>query len=193
LGCNCGAYRSWVEGKGCVPDASCRDGNPCDVAGGRFDDGSGFPSEDGCNQCFCIDGDVVCTDAACPECWRAWRDEDGACRSPNDGEYPEHCCADSVVCEQTGGRWDETSCGDYQCGQFPVCDAIVPGCDCGEAANFVSGSGCIQDRECRDSSSCTTDDGAEYGEGDVWPRGDGCNHCTCYEGGVYCTENACAP
>lgn len=55
---------------------------------------------------------------------------------------------EDVLCEQTGGLWDPLSCGHYLCGDAPDCRAIVPGCDCGPDASFVSGEGCVPDASC---------------------------------------------
>ena len=55
---------------------------------------------------------------------------------------------EQVLCEATGGSWDPISCGHYNCGQFPACDAIIPGCDCGPTSNFVPGIGCAPDPVC---------------------------------------------
>lgn len=56
--------------------------------------------------------------------------------------------SEETLCVSTGGVWDPGSCGHYFCGQFPDCDAIVPGCDCGSARNFEDGTGCIDDPAC---------------------------------------------
>jgi len=56
--------------------------------------------------------------------------------------------SDQALCETTGGIWDPNSCGHPQCGDFPSCLAIIPGCDCGPFANFVEGQGCIEDESC---------------------------------------------
>jgi hypothetical protein len=52
------------------------------------------------------------------------------------------------LCESTGGRFDPQSCGDYVCGVRPLCQAIIPGCDCGPFATFVEGAGCVSDASC---------------------------------------------
>jgi hypothetical protein len=59
-------------------------------------------------------------------------------------------CAPSeqLLCEATGGIWDPLSCGHYHCGQFPPCDAIIPGCNCGPSSNFAPGIGCFPDPTC---------------------------------------------
>ena len=61
------------------------------------------------------------------------------------------------LCEDTGGTWVETSCGDYFCGQPPLCYALIPGCDCGEGMNFGE-DGCFKDPEaCEGISVCSSD------------------------------------
>ena len=52
------------------------------------------------------------------------------------------------LCVLTGGVWDPLSCGHYPCGQFPPCDAIIPGCNCGLGNNFQPGIGCVADPTC---------------------------------------------
>jgi hypothetical protein len=63
-----------------------------------------------------------------------------------DGEVDEGCANDDAqaVCEGTDGRWDELSCGHYQCGEAPSCEAIIPGCDCGPGGIFMDGQGCVE-------------------------------------------------
>lgn len=55
---------------------------------------------------------------------------------------------EEALCQNSGGTWDPLSCGDYTCGAFPECDAIIPGCDCGPGRNFVPGIGCEDDPAC---------------------------------------------
>jgi hypothetical protein len=61
-----------------------------------------------------------------------------------------------VLCELTGGVWDPNSCGHYDCGQLPACDAIIPGCDCGPDMNFVEDTGCFPDETCAPAGGLTT-------------------------------------
>lgn len=83
--------------------------------------------------------------------------------------------AEQEGCEASGGTWDETACGHYQCGVPNGCAAVIPGCDCGPAANFgpsmdfPSGFGCVAEDcendalfDCGDDLSCSL--GAEYCE-----------------------------
>ncbi len=58
------------------------------------------------------------------------------------------CTEEACLCEDTGGRWDEGSCGHYSCGRPPLCDALIPGCDCGMDATFAEGAGCVADPGC---------------------------------------------
>lgn len=46
-------------------------------------------------------------------------------------------------CRDTGGVWDPLSCGHYDCGLRPLCQAVIPGCDCGHGSVFLDGLGCI--------------------------------------------------
>lgn len=83
---------------------------------------------------------------------------------------PERLCRDS------GGRWDVTACGHYSCGAPNECAAVIPGCDCGEDANFVEGVGCVDDPACSplsDEELCELSDGA-------WDEGS-CGHYVCGE------------
>jgi len=74
------------------------------------------------------------------------------------------CEDDPCLCESTGGTWDETSCGDYVCGMPPLCDAIIPGCDCGAGETFVDGTGCAPDASC----TCDTDECLCESTGGTW-------------------------
>jgi len=88
--------------------------------------GETFPAGDGCNACTCLSaGRVACTKKACPECF-----------------------GERALCTRTGGRWDTRSCGHYRCGNPPLCEAIIPGCDCGPGRSFVEGAGCMDDARC---------------------------------------------
>lgn len=66
------------------------------------------------------------------------------------------------LCIDTGGSWDETSCGDYWCGIPPQCDAIIPGCNCGEGKIFDAELGCIESEEC--IGVCFTYEECDWGQ-----------------------------
>lgn len=57
---------------------------------------------------------------------------------------------DEAMCVDSGGTWDEGSCGHYDCGQMPDCRALIPGCDCGPERNFEPGFGCVEALGCDD-------------------------------------------
>lgn len=75
------------------------------------------------------------------------------------------------LCEASGGTWDDTACGHYVCGEPNLCEALIPGCDCGPSMNFREGEGCQADEACEakpatfacgEESVCSVD--AEYCE-----------------------------
>ena len=135
-----------------------------------------LPGCDADDECGALGDEARCVDGACAVvedepseelCGdRIDNDRDGevdeGCDAPpievcgdgldndRDGLVDEDCANDDdqALCEGTDGRWDERSCGHYQCGNPPSCEAIIPGCDCGGLANFVEGAGCVQDRAC---------------------------------------------
>ena len=43
------------------------------------------------------------------------------------------------------------------------------------------------------TATCTDDDGAIYALGESWTCTDGCNTCTCGEGGIESTDMDCNP
>jgi hypothetical protein len=55
---------------------------------------------------------------------------------------------DLLICEGSGGEWDPYGCGHVWCGMELVCDAIVPGCNCGPGRIFEEGVGCVHSEEC---------------------------------------------
>jgi hypothetical protein len=102
-------------------------------------------SAPGCHDLECANDedcpfDWACVGSSlCPEdvvC--VWEGEPGLCQPTREAH----------LCFHSGGEWDESSCGHYTCGEFPECDAVIPGCDCGPAANFVEGEGCVEDSAC---------------------------------------------
>lgn len=72
----------------------------CTYEGVSYAPGESFPASDGCNTCSCsAGGAIACTEMACIDpCWGAWLDQNGICRTPADGVYPEHCCSNAGAC-----------------------------------------------------------------------------------------------
>jgi hypothetical protein len=88
----------------CLDDADCAAGEAC---GPKM-----------CLMWCAVDDPFCCGPSTCepatppppppPSCWGAWLDENGLCRTPADGVYPEACC---------GGP----ACGNAQCASGEVC------------------------------------------------------------------------
>lgn len=148
--------------------------DPCSL-----DCAAGFVSDDaGCELCecapvqtasaaACLDDSACSTDEFC--------DVENFCDAPFgcvDNEDCETVCygrciastppTDMELCEDSDGKWDAASCGHYACGAVPACRAIIPGCDCGDDANFVDGEGCVIDDACK--ASCVDNGGCEDNE-----------------------------
>lgn len=135
----------------------------CRGTGGDWDDGA-------CNHYIC--GEPRDCRALIPGCdcgaTANFRSGQGCVEDPA-------CQRDSKearLCAETEGRWVPDSCGNFVCGQFPDCDAVIPGCDCGHGRNFVSDVGCSYDATC-EQSLCE-------GTGGTWDEGS-CGHWVCGE------------
>jgi hypothetical protein len=89
-------------------------------------DSSDCDANEECGPKFClmycaVDDPYCCGPSTCqpkspppppppPKCWGAWLDQNGLCRTPADGVYPDACCAGQT-----------TPCGDSKCGVGTVC------------------------------------------------------------------------
>lgn len=145
-GCNCGMGSNFREFLGCVRDDTCEDIGAdvlCERSGGTWDPGA-------CGHYTC--GTPNACEALIPGCDCG----SGANFDEALGCLPDPTCEpipkDQVACESTGGRWDSNACGDYYCGEPKLCNAIVPGCDCGANMNYVPGDGCAEDPLCPQTS-----------------------------------------
>lgn len=140
-GCNCGSSANFDEALGCVEDPGCEEPADeqalCADTGGEWDDGS-------CGHYAC--GQPPACAAVIPGC---------VC-GPTQTFEPTLGCVENVscsdpderaLCENTDGLWDEGSCGHYQCGNAPDCDAVIPGCNCGQVRTFGE-EGCAMDDAC---------------------------------------------
>jgi hypothetical protein len=132
------------EGGGCDTDGwSCGEGSICNECG------ICVPEIDPCDMILC-EGGSMCVDG---ECIPVTTDE-------------------QALCLETGGLYFEEACGHFICGQPNQCDAITPGCDCGDFASFVPGLGCVEQDICLESPDCFSD--ADCGSSE-----------TCWNGGCF--------
>ncbi|XP_055489392.1 LOW QUALITY PROTEIN: SCO-spondin [Leucoraja erinacea] len=120
---------------------------------------------DPCNNCTCVSGELVCGDELCAvtDC------------SSIDGAVYDLC---GPPCPRSCS--DLTHC-TWSC---------EPGCYCTDGQVLTeNGTSCVdrQDCPCRDPVT-----GERYSAGEVIPRDDGCNNCSCVEGQLTCTRLPCA-
>ncbi len=202
-GCDCGPTKNYMPFLGCQPNSDCQPCQPIACAAPTQPVDTNF---DGCaDTCLCPDGSKptdagVCCDPP-PSC--AWDElpqdtNDDGCADTClcvDGSQPgpDGCtgsAADKQLCKLTGGTWDPNACGDYICGQPQLCDALIPGCDCGPDANFVDYQGCVEDPAC--AGECPPLN-CGPGQFEIDVGGDGCadfcsadcqSACDCYDVGL---------
>ena len=144
-GCNCGEGKVFDGGVGCMESPECKGGfgaeDLCEVSGGDWLDDTCGHWECGIEPlceaiipgCNCGEGLIFDEQAGCimwPECEEQWLDNKEA------------------LCTDTGGKWVPNSCGDWTCGDAPMCLAIIPGCNCGDGMNFHPVKGCFEDPKC---------------------------------------------
>jgi hypothetical protein len=142
-GCNCGSSANFDEALGCVEDPVC--GEPAEEETLCLDSGGEW-EESSCGHYAC--GEPPACTAIFPGC------DCGPTRTfePGLGCVENASCGDPeerALCEDTAGYWDLGSCGHHQCGEPPMCDAIIPGCNCGEGRSFGD-EGCADDPACDD-------------------------------------------
>ena len=138
-GCNCGDKGSFAPGIGCVEDPSCG-GVPPECI-----------SDEDCGECG-VCGDGTCYYLGLAECSDDSDCEAGfVCGSCSQCEESEESKTKVEICEGTGGTWVSNSCGDWKCGEQPLCEAVIPGCNCGPGMNFGE-EGCFKDVTCESES-----------------------------------------
>ncbi len=200
-GCNCGEGQNFDPERGCFADDACSDDPPgddeglCNETGGRW-------TEDTCGH-FC--GEELPIDCLLPV--PSCQCGEGQNFDSERGCFDDRVCEgggdeEEALCNETGGRWDDTACGHYQCGEPNVCLALIPGCDCGEGQNFDPRRGCFQDDACEGGSNqqdlCEQTDG-RWNEGacghDVCGEPNACRAvipgCQCGEGRVFNEQEGC--
>ena len=149
-GCNCGLTMNYTEGKGCLPDPQCKAGpgpvdpnDPqklCGESGGEW-------VEDACGQYKC----------GTPPAAMCLNPPGGCDCGEGKVLVKELGCAESLICEGatieelctgTGGEWILDSCGNWPCGNEPMCNFEKPGCNCGATAMFAPNYGCFDSVMC---------------------------------------------
>lgn len=182
------ASGAWAIVPGCSGGVfSPGDDGSCTVEGVVHEDGSTFPSSDGCNTCSCDNGQWGCTLIACvDDCfYQGQQFPPGATFPAGDGCNTCLCQDGIAVC---GHQSCPVTCSyqgqTYQPGEsFPAGDGCNT-CSCGE-------DGMVACTEIACAATCTYA-GVEYTPGQSFPALDGCNTCTCgADGTVGCTKMAC--
>ena len=107
-------------------------GAACDHMGRTYRDGDRWPAGDNCNECFCTDGIVGCTDVLCFD--GGVPDAAGECQ-PTLGCAAGPACGVNLACCNAGERCVNDTC---VCGQGAACGA---GDTC-EAAGPIGGDAC---------------------------------------------------
>jgi hypothetical protein len=201
-GCDCGPGANFVDGQGCAEDDACQpvldEQALCLDSGGAWDDlACGHYRCGVSNDCRAVDPGCDCGEGrnfvAGQGCV-----EDEACQPVGE---------EQALCQGSGGTWDVTSCGHYQCGGPPLCDAIIPGCDCGPLANFIDGQGCVAAESCQAQHQPDQEALCLGAGGSLDPAG--CGHavcgvapqscdevqasCTCADNQVFVPARGCVP
>ncbi len=141
----------------------------CEVGDAAYSHGEQFPSQDGCNQCSCDNGNVSCTERACQPTGKCFV---GGCSGQLCTSIPDLVS----TCE-----WAPA----YACYQdYGICGAFGVGGACGwkQTSKLLD---CLGDVKVCKLGHDT------YKDGDRFLASDGCNQCECKDGDVVCTERLC--
>ena len=141
----------------CASSAGCSWYTECGNSG-RCRSADLCAEDDDCVQygvpwtCQTFKGEDCLTDVSTcepPACYRTFLDSGGNCVDPAGREAEAACCDTQSRCEATGGTWQTSACGHYECGEAPTCSDEHGGCDCGEGKTFGVGYGCLEHSACR--------------------------------------------
>ncbi|XP_049429825.1 kielin/chordin-like protein [Epinephelus fuscoguttatus] len=170
------------------PNTCCPVCQGCGVNGQDFPNGALIPTGDRCQECSCVNGNVVCSPLPCPAL---------NCRNPV--HHPGDCCPGCEHCEYDSkvyvdgqkfpSRRDpclhcRCSAGEVSCERM---DSSCPALHCSHPARR-KGECCPTCAECEY-------DERVYADGKAFaPPGSGpCLHCRCKGGNVICREEKCPP
>ncbi|XP_075885031.1 kielin/chordin-like protein [Nelusetta ayraudi] len=169
-------------------DACCPVCHGCGVNGHDFPNGAQIPTADRCQECTCVNGNVVCSARRCP-----------ALSCPNPVHRPGDCCPRCEQCEYESNMYEDgqkfSSSGDpcVQCrcsaGQVSCerVDASCPTPKCSHPAR-QKGECCPTCHNCEFEQEVHADGKAFV------PAGSGpCLKCRCKAGNVICREEKCPP
>lgn len=113
----------------------------------------------------------------------------GICRTRTEAIMEE----ERLLCEETGGEWEEFSCGHNPCGITHMdCFVAIPGCRCTPGQNFYDDIGCQHDDSCL-APECMPYVTIEYALDNL---GDYAGESVCvvgyvWAGGVVCCDGTC--
>ncbi|XP_029378341.1 kielin/chordin-like protein [Echeneis naucrates] len=170
------------------PGSCCPVCQGCGVNGRDFPNGNVIPTGDRCQECTCVNGDVVCAPPRCP---------DLSCR--NSVSHAGDCCPRCEHCEYESQVYTE---GQTFLSRRDPC--LHCRCSAGEVSCERADVSCPTPR-CkhparREGECCPTCDACEYDrrtytDGKVFnPAGSGpCLQCRCKSGNVICHEEKCPP
>jgi hypothetical protein len=174
-GCNCGEGKVFDGGQGCVASPDCGDLGPdelCVSTGGDWLEGT-------CGDWIC--GEEPLCEAIIPGCncgkGMVFDAEEGCIASKDCDEAPGDD-GKGKVCVNSGGMWLPATCGDWKCGNEPLCKAIIPGCNCGPGQNFDPVKGCFKDPGCEAVELPKDEDKLCIESGGSWLL-DTCGHWEC--------------
>ncbi|XP_013888896.1 kielin/chordin-like protein isoform X2 [Austrofundulus limnaeus] len=170
------------------PGSCCPVCQGCAVNGHDFPNGAVIPTGDRCQECTCVDGNVVCSAYRCP-----------ASPCPNPVHRAGDCCPRCEQCEYesevyvNGERFTSRRdpCVQCRCSESEVsCERMEASCPTPHCKHPAKRRGecCPTCRECEF-------DRRVYADGQVFvPAGSGpCLQCRCKAGNVVCHEEKCPP
>ncbi|MEI9942044.1 MAG: Kazal-type serine protease inhibitor domain-containing protein [Pseudomonadota bacterium] len=178
------------SGAGATSSAGAASGGSAG-AGASCTGGGSFLGPDGCNQCSCLDGELVCTQLACEPMYKSCGGLAGiACPA---GQYCKYPDGEACGASDQGGAC-VPSPGGCTADYAPVCGC--GGKSYGNACSAAAASVSVAHAGVCDAAppgSCSvTADGVSYPDGTSnIPAGDGCNVCSCAMGALTCTKRPC--